>query len=142
MGIATEFKEFIARGNVVELAVGVVVGGAFGKIVTSLVDGVIMPPIGLLTGGIDFSALKIVLKEAGADPKKVPEVAVQYGAFVNTVIQFLIVAFVIFMVVKAINSLRRQEAVTPAAPAAPPAPTATESLLAEIRDALVSRAAR
>ena len=138
MGIGTEFKEFIARGNVIDLAVGVVIGGAFGKIVTGLVDGIVMPPIGLLTGGVDFSALKIVLKEAGADPKKMPEVAIQYGAFINTLIQFLIIAFVIFLVVKAINSMRRKEAEAPAAPAAP---TTSEALLTEIRDALVAKPA-
>jgi large conductance mechanosensitive channel len=138
MSIAKEFKEFIARGNVIDLAVGVVIGGAFGKIVTSLVDGIIMPPIGLLTGGIDFSAMKIVLKAAGDDPKKMPEVALQYGAFINTLIQFLVIAFVIFLVVKAINAMRREEAEAPAAPAAP---TTSEALLTEIRDALVTKPA-
>ena len=133
MSITSGFKEFIARGNVVDLAVGVIIGGAFGKIVTSLVDQVIMPPIGLLMGGIDFSQMKVVLKAAGDDPKKIPEVAIQYGAFINTLIQFLIVAFVIFLVVKGINSMRRVEA---EAPAAPPAPTTTEALLMEIRDSL------
>jgi large conductance mechanosensitive channel len=130
-----EFREFVARGNVVDLAVGVIIGGAFGAIVKSLVDQVIMPPIGLITGGIDFSQLKIVLKAADEAAKK-PEVAILYGAFINTVIQFVIVAFVIFMVVKAVNSLRREEA---AAPAAPPAPTPSEALLGEIRDLLKSR---
>jgi len=139
MSIAKEFKEFISRGNVIDLAVGVIVGGAFGKIVTSLVDEVIMPPIGLITGGIDFSDLKIVLKAAGEDAKLNPEVAIQYGAFINVMIQFLIVAFVIFLVVKGINSLRRQEAEAPAEPAAPPAPTPSEALLTEIRDALVAK---
>jgi len=133
MGMGSEFKEFIARGNVVDLAVGVIIGGAFGKIVTSLVDQVIMPPIGLALGGIDFSSLKIVLKPDDPATKAVEEVAIQYGAFINTLIQFLIVAFVIFLMVKAINSLRRQEA---EAPAAPPAPTTTEALLMEIRDSL------
>ncbi len=132
MSIGSEFKEFIARGNVVDLAVGVIIGGAFGKIVTGLVDGIVMPPIGLLLGGVDFSALKIVLKPADAVAKKA-EVAITYGAFINTVIQFLIVSFVIFIAVKAVNSLRKEEA---AAPAAPAAPTATEALLAEIRDEL------
>ena len=132
MSLAGEFKEFIARGNVVDLAVGVIIGGAFGKIVASLVDQVIMPPIGLLTGGLDFSQLKWVLQ--AADPAlKRAEVAIQYGAFVNTVIQFLIVAFVIMMVVKGANRLRRQEA---EAPSAPPPPTRTEALLEDIRDAL------
>ncbi len=136
MGMVSEFKEFISKGNVIDLAVGVIIGAAFGKIVTSLVDQVVMPPIGLLIGGIDFSDLKLVLKAAGDDPAKAPEVAIQYGAFINTAIQFLIVAFVIFLVVKAINSLRRKEAETPAAPAAP---TTSEALLMEIRDALTVR---
>ena len=132
MSMGGEFKEFIARGNVVDMAVGVIIGGAFGKIVSSLVDQVIMPPIGLATGGIDFAQLKVVLK--AADPAvKQAEVAIQYGAFINTVIQFLIVAFVIFMMVRGINNLRRKEA---EAPAAPPAPTKTETLLEDIRDAL------
>lgn len=133
MSMVSEFKEFISRGNVIDLAVGVIIGGAFGKIVTSLVDQVIMPPIGLILGGIDFSQLKLVLKSAGADAVAAPEVAIQYGAFINTLIQFLIVAFVIFMVVKAINTLRRSQAEAPVEPAAP---TASEALLMEIRDAL------
>ena len=134
MSFASEFKEFIARGNVVDLAVGVIIGGAFGKIVSSLVDQVIMPPVGLATGGVDFSQMKAVLK--AADPAtKQAEVAIQYGAFINTLIQFLIVALVIFLVVKAINSLRRKEA---EAPSAPPAPTRAEALLEDIRDAIRS----
>ena len=132
MSFTSEFKEFIARGNVVDLAVGVIIGGAFGKIVSSLVDQVIMPPIGLATGGIDFAQMKVVLKPANAAAKQA-EVAIQYGAFINTIIQFLIVALVIFVVVKGINSLRRKEA---EAPSAPPAPTRTETLLEDIRDAL------
>lgn len=132
MSFGREFKEFIAHGNVVDLAVGVIIGGAFGKIVTSFVDDVVMPPIGLVLGGVDFAQMKLVLQ--AADPAtQTAEVAVQYGAFLNTVIQFLIIALVIFMVVRAINRLRRQEAETPAAPAAP---TPTEALLADIRDAL------
>jgi large conductance mechanosensitive channel len=132
MSFTSEFKEFIARGSVVDLAVGVIIGGAFGKIVTSLVDQIIMPPVGLATGGLDFAELKYVLK--AADPAtKHAEVTIGYGVFVNTVIQFLIVALVIFLMVKGINRLRRQEA---AAPAAPPAPTKTEVLLEEIRDAV------
>jgi large conductance mechanosensitive channel len=132
-----EFREFIARGNVVDLAVGVIIGAAFGAIVKSLVDQVIMPPIGLITGGIDFSALKWVLKPAD-EAAKHAEVAISYGAFINTVIQFLIVAFVIFLIVKAINTLKREEAAAPSAPPAP-APTPTEALLTEIRDLLKSR---
>jgi large conductance mechanosensitive channel len=130
-----EFREFIARGNVVDLAVGVIIGGAFGAIVKSLVDGVIMPPIGLLTGGIDFSQLKMVLKPAVG---KTAEVAIAYGAFINTVVTFVIIAFVIFLLVKGVNSLRREEAADPAP--ADPAPTPTEALLTEIRDLLKSRA--
>ena len=130
--IVKEFREFIARGNVVDLAVGVIIGAAFGKIITSFVEQVVMPPVGLLLGRVDFSDLKIVLQPEDK-AAKAAEVAIQYGAFINTLIQFLIVALVIFMMVKAINSLRRQEA---EAPAAPPAPTTTEALLMEIRDSL------
>jgi large conductance mechanosensitive channel len=131
-GVFAEFREFIARGNVVDLAVGVIIGAAFGKIITSLVEQVIMPPIGLLIGRVDFSDLKVVL--APADPTaETAEVAIAYGAFINTCIQFLIVAFAVFMVVKLVNSMRRQQA---EAPAEPPAPTPTESLLGEIRDLL------
>jgi large conductance mechanosensitive channel len=125
-----EFRAFIARGNVVDLAVGVIIGAAFGAIVKSLVDQVIMPPIGLITGGVDFSQLKWVLKPADAIAKK-PEVVIAYGAFINTVIQFLIVSAVIFLLVKALSRLQRSEAT-----AAPPAPTPSEALLAEIRDLL------
>lgn len=118
MSMLKEFREFAMRGNVIDLAVGVVIGGAFGKIVTSLVDQIIMPPIGWLTGGIDFSDLKWVLKPADAgDPKhKIAEVAIQYGAFINTLIQFVIIALAIFMVVKAINKLSRKQEAAPAAP--------------------------
>lgn len=129
-----EFREFIARGNVIDLAVGVIIGAAFNGIVKSLVDQVIMPPIGLLTGKIDFSDMKLVLQ--AADPAtKTAEVAIQYGAFINTLIQFLIVAWVVFLLVKGVNSLRRQEAAAPP-PEKPPAPTPTEALLGEIRDLL------
>jgi large conductance mechanosensitive channel len=131
-----EFRDFIARGNVVDLAVGVIIGAAFGKIVTSLVDQIIMPPIGLLLGKVDFSQLKIVLQPA--DPaKKAAEVAIGYGAFANTVIQFVIVAFVIFMMVKLLTFTRKKEA---AEPEAPPAPSPSEALLGEIRDLLKARA--
>ena len=137
VSLLSEFKEFAARGNVVDLAVGVIIGASFGKIVTSLVEQVVMPPIGLLLGRVDFSNLEWVLvPEDLATPDTVEKVAIQYGAFINTLIQFLIVAFVIFLVVKAINKLRRQQAEAPAEPAAP---TATEALLAEIRDELKAR---
>lgn len=135
MSMLSEFKAFAMRGSVVDLAVGVVIGGAFGKIVTSLVNDIIMPPIGLLTGGVDFGDLKWVLKAAdNSNPAhKVPEVAIQYGSFVNTAIQFIIIAFAIFMVVKAINRMSRKKE---EAPAAPPADVA---LLTEIRDLLKTR---
>ena len=136
MAIIKEFKEFAMRGNVVDLAVGVIIGAAFGKIVTSLVNDVIMPPIGYLTGGIDFKNLKILLK-AGDQAKKIADVSINYGSFINTVIEFLIVAFCIFMVVKAINSLKKPEE---AAPVADPVPTKEEILLTEIRDLLAKKA--
>src|SRR6201991_3739693 len=136
MSVVKEFKEFAMRGNVVDLAVGVIIGAAFGKIVTSLVNDVIMPPIGYLTGGIDFKNLKVLIKE-GDPTKKIADVSINYGNFINTVIEFLIVAFCIFMVVKAINSLRKPEE---APPAADPAPTKEEVLLTEIRDLLAKKA--
>jgi large conductance mechanosensitive channel len=127
------------RGNVIDLAVGVVIGGAFGKIVTSLVDQIIMPPIGMLTGGIDFSQLKLVLKPGDAsDPAhKVAEVAIQYGAFINTLIQFIIIAFAIFLVVKAINRMTPKPAPAPSPP--PPVTPEDVLLLREIRDSLKAR---
>ena len=130
-----EFREFIARGNVVDLAVGVIIGAAFGAVVKSLVEQVIMPPIGMATGGLDFAQLKYVLKPADL-VAKTAEVAIGYGAFINTLINFVIVAFVIFMIVKAVNNLKREEA---AAPAPPAGPTPSEALLSEIRDLLKSR---
>jgi len=132
MGMISEFKEFAMRGNVVDLAVGVVIGAAFGKIVTSLVDKVIMPPIGLAIGGVDFSKWAWTLKEATLDAagKEVPAVAIGIGDFLNTVIQFVIVAFAIFMVVKAINRISKR------APEAPAAPSEDVLLLREIRDSL------
>ncbi|MDP3404966.1 MAG: large-conductance mechanosensitive channel protein MscL [Brevundimonas sp.] len=136
MSLLTEFKEFAARGNVVDLAVGVIIGAAFGKIVTSLVEQVVMPPIGLILGRVDFSELKWVLAPENPATEAIEEVAIQYGAFINTVIQFLIVAFVVFLMVKAINRLRRAEA---AAEPGPAAPTPTETLLTEIRDTLRDR---
>ena len=131
MGMVTEFKDFISRGNVVDLAVGVIIGASFGRIVTSLVDQVVMPPIGLLLGSVDFSNLKWVLKPDDPATPVVETVAIQYGAFINTIIQFLIVAFVVFLIVKAVNRMRREQAAAE--------PTATEALLAEIRDELKAR---
>ncbi|MEJ6790375.1 large-conductance mechanosensitive channel protein MscL [Brevundimonas sp. BR2-1] len=136
MGLVTEFKEFIARGNVIDLAVGVIIGASFGKIVTSLVEQVVMPPIGLLLGKVDFSKLKWVLAPENPATEAVEEVAIQYGAFINTLIQFAIVALVVFLMVKAINELRREKA---AEPEIASAPTATEALLTEIRDELKAR---
>lgn len=132
MGMVSEFKEFIARGNAIDLAVGVVIGGAFGKIVTSLVDKIIMPPLGLLLGGVDFSKWAITLKDATMDAagKEVPAVMLGIGDFLNTIIQFLIIALAIFIVVKAINRMRKP---VEAAPAAPPEDVL---LLREIRDSL------
>ena len=116
-----EFREFIARGNVIDLAVAVIIGAAFGKIVTSLVDQVIMPPIGLAMGGIDFSKMAWVLKPDDPATEAVETVAIQYGAFLNTLIQFVIVAFAIFLLVKAVNGMRRKQAEAHVAPAAPTA---------------------
>ncbi|ANF53427.1 mechanosensitive ion channel protein MscL [Brevundimonas naejangsanensis] len=136
MSLLSEFREFAARGNVVDLAVGVIIGASFGKIVTSLVDQVVMPPIGLLLGRVDFSKLEWVLVPEDPATEAVEKVAIQYGAFINTLIQFLIVAFVVFLMVKMVNKLRREQ---PAGPEAPAAPTPTEALLAEIRDELKAR---
>lgn len=132
MGMVSEFKGFIARGNVIDLAVAVVIGAAFGKIVTAFVDKIIMPPIGLLVGGVDFSDWAWTLKAAGIDAagKAVPAVQIGIGDFLNTVIQFLIIAFAIFMVVKAINRMQRKQEEAPAAPAE------EVLLLREIRDSL------
>lgn len=136
MSIIKEFREFIARGNVIDLAVGVIIGAAFNSIVKSLVDQVVMPPIGLATGGLDFSKLEWVLRPENP-ATEIEKVAIQYGAFINTIIQFLIVAAAVFVLVKIVNSLRRQHAQE--AEAAPAAPTPTEALLAEIRDELKKR---
>ncbi|MCI0499617.1 MAG: large-conductance mechanosensitive channel protein MscL [Planctomycetales bacterium] len=138
MSLLTEFKAFAMRGNVVDMAIGIILGGAFGKIVSSLVNDVIMPPIGLLLGGVDFSNLKLVLKEEATDAagNAVAAVSINYGQWINTIIDFLIVAFAIFMMIKLLNAAKKKET---AAPAAPPTPTKEEVLLTEIRDALRSR---
>jgi large conductance mechanosensitive channel len=130
MKIIQEFKQFIMRGNVIDIAVGIIIGIAFGKIVSSFVADVIMPPIGILLGGLDFSDLAIPLKEGS---ESVEPVLLKYGLFINTVIDFLIIGFVIFIIVKAINSLKKKEEEKPAPPAEP---TKSEILLAEIRDEL------
>ena len=139
-GFISEFKQFIARGNVMDMAVGVIIGGAFGKISTSLVNDVIMPAVSMLTGGVDFSNWKIVLKQAVAGADGVidasTEVAIRYGSFLATIIDFLIIAFAVFCLIKFLNSLHRKKEEAPAAPPAPPEPSAEEKLLTEIRDLL------
>lgn len=140
----TEFKQFAVKGNAIDMAVGVIIGGAFGKIVTSIVNDIIMPPIGWLIGGVDFKDLKVVLKDAVPEQldeagnvvqKAVAEVTLNYGAFIQNVIDFIIIAFCVFMLVKFITNLNKKEE-EPAAPPAPPAPSAEEKLLTEIRDLL------
>ncbi len=133
MSMMSEFKDFAMKGNVVDMAVGVVIGGAFKSVVTSFTNDILMPPIGMLLGGVDFSSLMVTIKQASGDAAAV---SINYGVFVNTVLDFLIIAFAIFMVVKAMNSAKKQEEV---APAAPPEPSKEEVLLGEIRDALRSR---
>ena len=133
MSFVSEFKDFIQRGNVIDLAVGVVIGTAFGKIVTSFVNDIIMPPIGWLTNGISFEDIKILLKEATVDAtgKEIPAVTINIGNFINIAIEFIIIAFAIFLLVKFVNRLRKTKE-----EAAPPGPTKEEQLLTEIRDLL------
>ena len=132
-GFFGEFKEFIARGNVMDMAVGVIIGGAFGKISASLVNDIIMPLISMLTGGVDFTAWKWVLKAAVGEN---PEVAVNFGVFLATILDFIVIAFAVFCMIKAINSFHRKKEEAPAEPAPEPEPSAEEKLLAEIRDLL------
>jgi large conductance mechanosensitive channel len=139
MSIFSEFREFIARGNVIDLAVGVIVGAAFNDIVKSLVDNVIMPPIGLVLSGIDFSKLEWVLKPDDPLTKVNEQVSIQYGLFINASIKFLIVAWVVFLLVKGVNAIRRADA---SQPADPPAPPPQEALLIEIRDLLKTQQAK
>jgi large conductance mechanosensitive channel len=133
MSIISEFKAFAVKGNVVDMAVGIIIGAAFGKIVSSFVGDMVMPPLGVLIGGVDFSDLAIVLKAAEGDAAAV---TLSYGKFIQSIIDFLIVAFAIFMGVKVINRLKREEE---AAPSAPPAPSKEQELLSEIRDLLKSQ---
>ena len=135
-GFFGEFKEFIARGNVMDMAVGVIIGGAFGKISTSLVNDIIMPLISMLTGGVDFSSWKWVLKAAVGET---PEVAVNFGLFLATILDFIIIAFAVFCMIKAINSFHRKKEEAPAEPAPEPEPSNEEKLLAEIRDLLKNK---
>ncbi|MBQ2036401.1 MAG: large-conductance mechanosensitive channel protein MscL [Alistipes sp.] len=144
MGFLKEFKEFAVKGNVMDMAVGVIIGGAFGKIVTSVVNDIIMPPIGLLVGGVDFSDMKLTMKKAVLDAAGEvvsPAVTWNYGAFIQQVVDFTILAFCVFILVKLINSLnKKKEAPAPApAPAPEPQPSKEEVLLTEIRDLLKER---
>ena len=137
-GFIAEFKQFIARGNVLDMAVGVIIGGAFGKISTSLVNDVIMPAISMLTGGIDFSQWKITLKQAAttADGIEIAAVTINHGSFISTVLDFLIIAFAIFCLIKFLNRLHRKKDIQPPPP---PTPSAEELLLTEIRDLLKNK---
>ena len=133
-----EFKTFAMRGNVIDLAVGVVIGGAFGKITTSIVNDIIMPIIGVITGGVNFADWKIVLKQAVLEAGEIvkPEVAITFGNTIAVILDFIIIAFAVFCLVRGINKMHRKKEEAPAAPPAPPEPSAEEKLLAEIRDLL------
>ncbi|MBL7904846.1 MAG: large-conductance mechanosensitive channel protein MscL [Bacteroidales bacterium] len=135
MKLVDEFKAFAMRGNVVDMAVGIIIGGAFGKIISSFVGDVLMPPLGLLLGGIDFKDMSVTLKDAVMNGAEVvtPAVSLNYGMFIQNVVDFLIIAFAIFMAIKAMNSMKKKEEEVPAAP---PAPTKDQELLSEIRDLL------
>jgi large conductance mechanosensitive channel len=133
MSFVKEFKEFAIKGNMIDMAVGIIIGAAFGKIVSSFVSDVIMPPLGILIGGVDFTDLALVLKEANG---AIPAVTVKYGVFIQTVVDFTIIAFAIFLVIKALNTLKKKQE---AAPPAAPEPSAEERLLTEIRDLLKER---
>ncbi|MEI6764754.1 MAG: large-conductance mechanosensitive channel protein MscL [Bacteroidota bacterium] len=135
MKFVNEFKDFASKGNIVDLAVGIVIGGAFGKIVSSIVADIIMPPLGLLIGGVNFTDLKFIIKAGAVDAagKAIPAVTLNYGNFLQTLFDFLIIAFAMFLVVKAMMKLKKKQETAPAAPAAP---TASEKLLEEIRDTL------
>jgi len=130
MKIVDEFKAFAMKGNMIDMAVGIIIGGAFGKIVSSIVNDILMPPLGLLLGGVNFTDLKLVMKAA---TETAPAVTWNYGSFIQALVDFLIIAFAIFMLIKGINSLKKKEE---AAPATPPAPSKEETLLSEIRDLL------
>ena len=139
MGVLKEFKEFAMRGNLVDMAIGVVMAGAFGKVVSAFIDGMVMPAVGMLTGGVDFTEQRIILKHGGTETVNgvvttIDEVAIKYGGFITQSISFLVVAAVVFMIIKAINRMKRKEE----APA-PEGPSATEALLMEIRDELKKR---
>lgn len=134
-----EFKAFAVKGNAVDMAVGVIIGGAFGKIVSSIVDDIIMPPIGWLIGGVNFSDLKVTLPAIDAGIEKLAPATINYGNFLQTLLDFLIIAFCVFLLVKGINKLSKKKAEESAAPAPAPEPSAEEKLLTEIRDLLKSK---
>ena len=134
-----EFKEFAVKGNAVDMAVGVIIGGAFGKIVTSIVNDIIMPTIGYIIGGVNFSDLKYELPKVVVQGVELAPATINYGTFIQTILDFIIVAFCVFMMVKGINRLSRKKAEEPAAPAPEPAPSAEEKLLEEIRDLLKNK---
>jgi large conductance mechanosensitive channel len=138
MSLVQEFKQFAMKGNVVDLAVGIIIGSAFGKIVSSMVSDIIMPPIGALVGGVDFTDLRVVIKPASVDEagKTISAVTLNYGNFIQTTIDFLIIAFAVFMMIKAMNRMHKKHEAEPVAPPAPPKPSNEEVLLGEIRDLL------
>jgi len=140
MKLLKEFKEFAVKGNMVDLAVGIIIGAAFGKIIASLVSDVLMPPIGLLLGGLNFADMQWIMKDAVIDPLTgqvtTSAVALKYGNFIQTLVDFIIIAFSVFMIIKAIMNAKKKEVEAPAAPPAPPAPTKDQELLTEIRDLL------
>lgn len=142
MSLVKEFKAFAMRGNVVDMAVGIIIGGAFGKIVSSVVSDVILPPIGLLLGGVKFTDLKIIMKDPIMDAAGVittQAVSINYGNFIQTTVDFLIIAFAIFMMIKVMNSMKKKEEVAVVEATAPPTPSNEEVLLAEIRDLLKNK---
>jgi len=138
MSMMKEFKEFAMKGNVVDMAVGIIIGGAFGKIVASFVSDILMPPLGMLLGGVNFTDLKLIIREAtvNATGDSVAAVSINYGIFIQVTIDFIIIAFAIFMMINAMNNMRKKEEVAPASPPPPPEPTKEETLLTEIRDLL------
>ncbi len=141
MGVIKEFKEFAVKGNVLDMAIGIIIGGAFGKIVTSMLNDILMPPLGLLIGGTDFTDLKVTIKEKSVDlaGKSVDAVTLNYGSFIQTFIDFILVAIAVFMIIKVMNRIRAKLDATPKAPAAPAEPTKEEKLLTEIRDILKNK---
>lgn len=141
MGVIKEFKEFAVKGNVLDMAIGIIIGGAFGKIVTSILNDILMPPLGLLIGGTDFTDLKVTIKDKTIDAagNAVAEVTINYGNFVQTLVDFILVAIAVFMIIKVMNRIRAKLDATPKTPAPPAEPTKEEILLTEIRDILKNK---